>query len=68
MEYIIERIRMKINNERCVGCGRCVEQCAADAIKWNTFTGKPIIDETCINCFICSAESQCPAMAIEQGE
>ncbi len=54
---------MRIDKDKCTGCGRCAEHCTADAIKWNTDTGKPEITDECLHCY-CPPMDVCPAMAI----
>ena len=45
---------VKINNEICTGCGRCVKACHASAIKINESSRKAEIDEDdCIECGAC---------------
>ena len=51
----------KVNLEKCVGSGACVEACAVDAIKVEN--SKAIIDaDECIDCGSCVDE--CPNEAI----
>ena len=51
---------MKIDGEKCVGCGGCKAACPAEAI---TVDGVAKIDaEKCVDCGAC--EGVCPAEAI----
>lgn len=50
----------RINKEKCVSCGRCVEVCPVGAIEQNT---KAISRDTCLLCFGCF--NNCPAQAVE---
>jgi ferredoxin len=52
----------KINEEDCVGCGTCVEQCNAEAIEL-VDTIAHIDENKCIGCGICA--HLCPENAIE---
>ncbi|MBI0583671.1 MAG: DUF362 domain-containing protein [Methanomassiliicoccus sp.] len=46
-------VRAKVVEERCKGCGRCVEQCPADAIEM--IERKAMVDpEKCIGCGECN--------------
>ncbi len=53
---------IEIKEDKCTGCGRCVEVCPVDAITLDD--GKAIInDEECVECGAC--ESECPNNAIQ---
>jgi len=52
---------VKINNESCIGCGKCVDVCGLGALKIED--GKAVSDnEKCISCGMCI--SHCPVNAI----
>jgi len=52
---------LKINMDRCTGCGSCIDVCPMDAI--SLADGKAVIDlDKCANCHAC--ESVCPVDAI----
>jgi Na+-translocating ferredoxin:NAD+ oxidoreductase subunit B len=51
----------EVDQERCIGCGNCIDVCSMDAISIEK--GKAVIDpEKCANCRAC--ESACPVNAI----
>lgn len=52
---------VKIDKEKCTGCGACAEICPVDAIKVDDVA---VVDENeCIDCGTCVEE--CPVDAIE---
>lgn len=48
-----------IFKDKCIGCGRCVEKCPANAISLSNYT---INTESCVLCFGCI--NNCPAQAV----
>ncbi len=53
--------RMSINEEKCVHCQECVENCPVDGI--DPKADPPRIQDPCIYCFYCA--KICPELAIE---
>ena len=54
----------KIDQDRCIGCGRCVSSCPADVIRMDPSTKKAYAKypEECVVC--CWCISECPMDAI----
>ncbi len=51
----------KVDEEKCTGCGSCVEVCPTEAISLED--GKAVINEDeCVECGVCAEE--CPEGAI----
>jgi Fe-S-cluster-containing dehydrogenase component len=46
---------VRLNPDRCIGCGHCLQNCLLGAIYWNEATNKPVI---CIHCGYCT--EYCP--------
>lgn len=51
---------VKINKEKCIGCGLCNNVCPVEAIEIKE--GKAVVDDKCIECGVCI--TQCPTCAI----
>ncbi|MBO4556417.1 MAG: NAD-dependent dihydropyrimidine dehydrogenase subunit PreA [Elusimicrobiales bacterium] len=60
----------KIDNEKCVGCGRCVISCydgAHQAMEWDSEKRRPTCNhDKCVGCHLCAIV--CPVQAISKGE
>lgn len=60
----------KINEEQCIGCGRCYISCydgAHQAMEWDEKTRIPSCNkEKCVGCHLCALI--CPVHAISKGE
>ena len=60
----------EINNDKCVGCGRCYISCydgAHQAIEWDEETRRPSCNhDKCVGCLLCGLV--CPVGAIKPGE
>ncbi len=58
------KIIAKINDKKCIGCGRCYISCydaAHQAIDWDAKKRKPSVDsEKCVGCHLCL--NVCPVM------
>jgi NAD-dependent dihydropyrimidine dehydrogenase PreA subunit len=54
---------VRLNGDRCIGCGNCVEACIVRAVFWDSETNKPMI---CVQCGFCV--DYCPHGVIELQE
>lgn len=63
MEYIKDIANIKIDSEKCIGCGICIKVCPHGVI--NIIEGIAVLQNKnrCIECGAC--DKNCPAKAIE---
>ena len=59
-----KRVRKFAANERCIGCGTCVQLCPRNNIR--LVDGRPSFGENCIGCLSCV--QLCPRAAIDIGK
>jgi ferredoxin len=55
---------MKVNKEKCIGCGACITQCTQEAIQIGDDGKAEINQEKCQSCKSCAGI--CPVGAIEE--
>lgn len=58
-------VKIEIDEEACVGCGSCVDDCPNDVYKLDDEMGKSMVvnEEDCMACLSC--HEICPAQAME---
>lgn len=58
-------VKIEIDEEACVGCGSCVDDCPNDVYKLDDERGKSMVvnEEDCMACLSC--HEICPAQAME---
>lgn len=61
-------IKIKIDEDACVGCALCVDVCPTDVFEFDEEKCIPVVkrEEECFGCFSCS--EICPAEAIEHND
>ena len=56
-------VEVKVDNDKCTGCGTCVETCPMEVFEIKEEKSVPVKPEECIVCIAC--EVQCPEEAIQ---
>ena len=58
---------VKLDQDLCTGCGRCVMSCPTDVFRMTDKNGRAVAEaahpQDCSDCFLC--EMDCPVKAIE---
>jgi len=56
-------VEIKVDNDKCTGCGTCVDTCPMGVYEIQDGKSVPVKVEECIVCRAC--EAQCPEGAIQ---
>ena len=62
-EELREMVEVKVDHEKCTGCGTCVEVCPVGVFEIQNEKSVPVNVDECLACRAC--ETQCPEGAIE---
>ncbi|NLB77484.1 MAG: 4Fe-4S binding protein [Clostridiaceae bacterium] len=62
-KYLKNVVTLKLNGDRCTGCGRCIEVCPHNVFELKDKKAVMINRDSCIECGAC--EKNCPFYAIE---
>ena len=63
MRRVIGLVEVKVDHEKCTGCGTCVDVCPVGVFEIQNEKSVPVNVDECLACRAC--ETQCPENAIE---
>ncbi len=67
MQYLHNVATVRIDSEKCIGCGLCVEVCPHNVLRVEN--GKALVGERddCMECGACAMNCPCEAVKVESG-
>lgn len=59
--------KIKVDNDKCIGCKICYKACWLDVIRWDDDKKRPIIayPEDCVECNFCEISCAVEAIKVE---
>lgn len=68
LEYLKDVVTLKLNEEKCVGCGMCIDVCPHAVFTMNGAKKVRIQNrDACIECGACSMNCPAEAISVETG-
>lgn len=67
MEYIKDVARIELDQDKCTGCGFCIEVCPHNVIEINNRLAYLTNKDRCIECGACSMNCPTGAIDVETG-
>jgi NAD-dependent dihydropyrimidine dehydrogenase PreA subunit len=67
MKYLVDVVTLKYAEEKCVGCGRCVEVCPRGVFVMNDKRAAITEKDLCLECGACSRNCEPGAITVNSG-
>jgi ferredoxin len=64
----VEESKIKIDQDKCIGCFRCIPYCPVNAIKEVSMNKSDIVEDECVDCGVCIRAGVCTTEAIYMPE
>jgi len=58
--------QVTVDNDRCIGCGECVEVCPVDVFELQEEKAAPVNAEECLGCDSCVEVCEQEAITVEE--
>ena len=65
--YLKDVVTLKLDKEKCTGCGMCLEVCPHEVFKMNTRRVEIQNRDACMECGACSRNCPFDAIAVQTG-
>ena len=67
LRYLPNVVSLKLDIERCTGCGRCVEVCPRAVLRMEHKRVAVVDRDLCIECGACAANCEPGALSVHEG-
>jgi NAD-dependent dihydropyrimidine dehydrogenase PreA subunit len=67
MTYLKDVVTLKLNEEKCTGCGMCLEVCPHAVFGMNARHARIIDRDACMECGACSRNCPVAAVTVQAG-
>jgi NAD-dependent dihydropyrimidine dehydrogenase PreA subunit len=67
MKYLANVATLRLDKEKCVGCGRCVEVCPRDVFVMRERKAEVLDRDCCIECGACERNCEFGALSVSSG-
>ena len=56
----------KVDEEKCIGCGECIDICPVEVFELNDEKAKPVNADECVGCESCIEVCEQEAITVEE--
>ncbi len=67
LRYLSDVVSLKLDVDRCTGCGRCVEVCPRTVLKMENKRAFIVDRDLCIECGACAKNCEPGALSVHEG-
>jgi NAD-dependent dihydropyrimidine dehydrogenase PreA subunit len=67
MRYLTDVVTLKIDKNKCAGCGRCIEVCPRQVFALRDKKADIIFRDNCIECGACQKNCAFGSLAVQSG-
>ncbi len=67
LRYLSDVVSLKLDIDRCTGCGRCVEVCPRTVLRMENKKAAIVDKDLCIECGACAKNCEPEALIVREG-